>query len=67
MLSTSNPELDDLFGIKMEETLTCDELDSSAMEVDGETQPMGVEPPVITSDLHRKLVCNIQGGSDVKS
>ena len=67
-LSTANPELDDLFGIKMEETLTCDELDTpDAMEVEGETQLMGVEPPVVTSDLHRKLVCNIQGGSDVKS
>jgi len=26
-----------------------------------------VEPPVTTYDLHRKLVCNIQGGSDASS
>ncbi|KAL3810838.1 hypothetical protein ACHAXA_007493 [Cyclostephanos tholiformis] len=68
--------IDAVFGMRMEETLTCDELSSStahdstdAMETDG----VGVassslsEPPVITHDLHRKLVCNIQGGSDSSS
>lgn len=48
--------VDVLFGLKMKETLTCD-------EVTDETQ----EPPVISYDLHRKLVCNIQGGSDTLS
>mmetsp|Transcript_17776 Transcript_17776/g.38722 ORF Transcript_17776/g.38722 Transcript_17776/m.38722 type:complete len:552 (+) Transcript_17776:288-1943(+) len=42
--------VDALFGIKMKETLTCDEV------------PDGKEPPVVSYDLHRKLVCNIQGG-----
>lgn len=58
--------VDAAFGLKMEETLTCDEFtdteDSNAMEIDGEVPP--TEPPVKTFDLHRKLVCNIQGGSD---
>ena len=77
-LSTANPELDHLFGIQMEETLTCDELDAPTditMEVDGNGDGGGsndneaamLEPPVVTTDLHRKLVCNIQGGSDTKS
>ena len=72
--------IDALFGLKMEETLTCDELataaastattdgekkDDDAMETD--TSNALVEPPVITYDLHRKLVCNIQGGSDGNS
>lgn len=47
--------VDAIFGMKMKETLTCDEL------VDGAE---AAEPPVISYDLHRKLVCNIQGGSD---
>lgn len=42
--------VDALFGIQMKETLTCDEV------------PDGTEPPVVSTDLHRKLVCNIQGG-----
>lgn len=58
--------VDATFGLKMEEKLTCDEFkdmeESNAMEVDGEA-PL-VEPPVTKFDLHRKLVCNIQGGSD---
>lgn len=63
--------IDAVFGLKMEETLTCDELttattdgDKDAMETDANAL---VEPPVITYDLHRKLVCNIQGGSDATS
>lgn len=40
---------DAVFGIAMEERMTCDESTD--------------EPPVVTSDLHRKLVCNIQGGT----
>jgi len=71
--------IDALFGIQMEETLTCDELQgagttsqdatpSDAMDVDSEAhkQPT-LEPPVTRQDLHRKLVCNIQGGSDTKA
>eukprot|EP00565_Helicotheca_tamesis_P003628 CAMPEP_0185740362 /NCGR_PEP_ID=MMETSP1171-20130828/37592_1 /TAXON_ID=374046 /ORGANISM="Helicotheca tamensis, Strain CCMP826" /LENGTH=588 /DNA_ID=CAMNT_0028412183 /DNA_START=45 /DNA_END=1811 /DNA_ORIENTATION=- len=66
---------DALFGMKMEETLTCDEFSSSetaaassekkedAMDVDTNTSALA-EPPVVSYDLHRKLVCNIQGGSD---
>ena len=58
--------VDAVFGLKMEETLTCDEFmdtsDSNAMEVDELA-----EPAVTTFDLHRKLVCNIQGGSDGNS
>eukprot|EP00542_Grammatophora_oceanica_P011263 CAMPEP_0194032660 /NCGR_PEP_ID=MMETSP0009_2-20130614/5551_1 /TAXON_ID=210454 /ORGANISM="Grammatophora oceanica, Strain CCMP 410" /LENGTH=556 /DNA_ID=CAMNT_0038673169 /DNA_START=19 /DNA_END=1689 /DNA_ORIENTATION=+ len=50
--------VDAVFGLKMEETLTCDELEASA-EV--------TEPPVKSFDLQRKLVCNIQGGSDGNS
>lgn len=64
--------IDAVFGLKMEETLTCDELttastsgdDKDAMETDSNAL---VEPPVTTYDLHRKLVCNIQGGSDASS
>ncbi|KAL9187756.1 hypothetical protein ACHAXT_006134 [Thalassiosira profunda] len=61
--------IDAVFGLKMEETLTCDELTTAgdakdAMETDGNAL---VEPPVTTYDLHRKLVCNIQGGSDAAS
>jgi len=63
--------IDAVFGLKMEETLTCDELSTAAagdekdaMETDGNAL---VEPSVTTYDLHRKLVCNIQGGSDASS
>ncbi|KAL7574539.1 hypothetical protein ACA910_015894 [Epithemia clementina (nom. ined.)] len=42
--------VDALFGLQMKETLVCDEV------------PDGQEPPVVSYDLHRKLVCNIQGG-----
>jgi ubiquitin carboxyl-terminal hydrolase 14 len=55
-LQATNDELqgatnlaDAVFGIAMEETMRCDE---SSDEV-----------PVVTQDLHRKLVCNIQGGT----
>ena len=47
LLGASNC-IDALFGMKIQETLTCDESEA--------------EPPVVSYDLHRKLVCNIQGG-----
>lgn len=68
--------VDALFGLKMEETLTCDEFDDMGASNDKddkmqdaeETKETGaslmIEPPVKTFDLHRKLVCNIQGGVD---
>jgi len=68
--------VDALFGLKMEETLTCDEFDDKGasgggddtMQDDEEGKEKNtaglVEPPVKSFDLHRKLVCNIQGGSD---
>lgn len=64
--------IDAMFGLKMRETLTCDELSSSTstdnnnadMETDNNNNNVLIEPPVISYDLHRKLVCNIQGGSD---
>jgi len=61
--------IDAIFGIKMEEMLTCDEFTattsfSNSMDVDS---ALAVEPAVKKYDLHRKLVCNIQGGSDVAS
>lgn len=40
--------VDALFGMRMKETLQCDEVPD--------------EPTTETFDLHRKLVCNIQGG-----
>jgi len=76
-LQGANNLIDAVFGLKMEETLTCDEFTSDEkagkdkddkdgdekMEV--ETGPK--EPPVVTYDLTRKLLCNIQGGSDENS
>eukprot|EP00539_Tryblionella_compressa_P005064 CAMPEP_0178761580 /NCGR_PEP_ID=MMETSP0744-20121128/16087_1 /TAXON_ID=913974 /ORGANISM="Nitzschia punctata, Strain CCMP561" /LENGTH=566 /DNA_ID=CAMNT_0020416205 /DNA_START=17 /DNA_END=1717 /DNA_ORIENTATION=+ len=73
-LGDANNLVDALFGLKMEETLTCDEFDDKgaaagssggddSMQVEGEDKTP-VEPPVKSFDLHRKLVCNIQGGSD---
>jgi ubiquitin carboxyl-terminal hydrolase 14 len=44
------PAANRLFGIQMIETLTCDECPDEAV--------------VTATDWHRKLVCNIQGGSD---
>jgi ubiquitin carboxyl-terminal hydrolase 14 len=40
---------DSLFGLKMEETLTCSDAGDA-------------EPPKVSYDLERKVVCNIQGG-----
>ncbi len=67
--------IDAVFGLKMEETLTCDELATATatpaatttMETDDHHPSLLVEPPVTSYDLHRKLVCNIQGGSDASS
>lgn len=65
--------IDAVFGLKMEETLTCDELATAASTESGDKDAMQtdsnalVEAPVTTYDLHRKLVCNIQGGSDASS
>jgi len=56
--------VDAIFGIKMKETLTCDELTEANAADDGDAGLALLEPPVISYDLHRKLVCNIQGGSD---
>ena len=66
--NSNNNLIDALFGIEMEETYTCDELDgvkdsAEGMEVDGTAD----EAAVVRQDLHRKLVCNIQGGSDASS
>jgi len=49
--------VDALFGMKLQEILTCDEVDDTT----------AAEPPVVSYDLHRKLVCNIQGGSDTSA
>lgn len=68
-LGGANNITDALFGLKMEETLTCDEFDDKGaagddkMQVEGEAAAP-IEPPVKSYDLLRKLVCNIQGGSD---
>jgi len=73
--------VDALFGIQMEETYTCDELeimknsendknDSAGVDVDvamADTTSSSAEAAVVRHDLHRKLVCNIQGGSDSAS
>eukprot|EP00557_Chaetoceros_sp_GSL56_P009220 CAMPEP_0176495898 /NCGR_PEP_ID=MMETSP0200_2-20121128/10908_1 /TAXON_ID=947934 /ORGANISM="Chaetoceros sp., Strain GSL56" /LENGTH=596 /DNA_ID=CAMNT_0017893819 /DNA_START=129 /DNA_END=1916 /DNA_ORIENTATION=+ len=56
--------IDALFGIQMEETYTCDETMIDSSDSSSSTD---VEPAVIRHDLHRKLVCNIQGGSDASS
>lgn len=61
-LQGANNLIDAVFGLKIEETLTCDEFSSEdgAMQVDGKA----TEATVKSYDLLRKLVCNIQGGSD---
>jgi len=59
--------VDAIFGLKMEETLTCDEFSSSSYTNSMNIDSTLVEPVVKKYDLHRKLVCNIQGGSDVSS
>ena len=73
-LNGASNVIDAVFGMKMEETLTCDELsapaaDKDSMETDAPNSNENalIEPPVITYDLHRKLVCNIQGGSDASA
>jgi len=80
-LMGANNLVDAVFGLKMEETLTCDETATmpeatseeagvDTMDVDGAlvandaVSSATVEPLVKSYDLHRKLVCNIQGGSD---
>ena len=40
--------VDALFGLRMEQTMTCDECEG--------------EPPVVKTETERKLVCNISGG-----
>jgi ubiquitin carboxyl-terminal hydrolase 14 len=45
--------VDALFGMALEESLVCTEVDDEA--------------PVVTTDLARKLVCSIQGGSDARA
>jgi ubiquitin carboxyl-terminal hydrolase 14 len=55
--------VDALFGILMEETYTCDE----TQVLDSVGTSTAIEPAVVRHDLHRKLVCNIQGGSDASS
>jgi ubiquitin carboxyl-terminal hydrolase 14 len=74
-LTFSNTELqgadnviDALFGMKIKGTITCDEL-TTAMDTTDESGATAstIEPPVITYDLQRKLVCNIQGGSDASA
>jgi ubiquitin carboxyl-terminal hydrolase 14 len=51
--------IDAMFGLKLKETLTCDEFSYDVADTTAVA-----EPAVVTYDLHRKLVCNIQGGSD---
>ena len=75
-LNGASNMIDALFGMKMEETLTCDEFDNKEgeddkMQVEGEAATAAAsgptEPPVKSFDLLRKLVCNIQGGSDASA
>ena len=73
-LNGANNVIDAVFGLKMEETLTCDELTTTtsttsvgdeAMETDNDdTMTSAME---IKHDNMRKLTCNIQGGSDSSS
>jgi Isopeptidase T len=59
--------VDALFGILMEETYTCDETQVAGLSSESDDATTAVEPAVVRNDLHRKLVCNIQGGSDASS
>ena len=63
--------IDAVFGLQMEETLTCDEFDNTpattGAAVASSDMMLLAEPPVKSYDLQRKLVCNIQGGSDGNS
>jgi ubiquitin carboxyl-terminal hydrolase 14 len=67
--SFSNNAIDSIFGIRLQETLTCDEfvyptVDAASTAVAALSSAEPMEPPVVRYDLSRKLVCNIQGGSD---
>lgn len=59
--------IDAVFGINMEETLTCDEFTTTSYANNMELDSALTEPAVKKYDLHRKLVCNIQGGADVSA
>lgn len=68
-VSFNNNAIDSIFGIRLQETLTCDEFvyptaDASSSAVAALSSVGPMEPPVVRYDLSRKLVCNIQGGSD---
>jgi len=71
----ANNVIDAIFGMRIEETLTCDETvaaiptpmeigskEGAAPAAAAATSSEQVEPPVLRNDLQRKLVCNIQGG-----
>lgn len=72
LLGASNL-VDAVFGIKLEETLTCDELpvDVATMDMDVDSAETGsknvtaFEAVKKSYDLQRKLVCNIQGGQSL--
>jgi ubiquitin carboxyl-terminal hydrolase 14 len=77
-LNGANNVIDAVFGLKMEETLTCDELttpsttttsvgDEAAMETDNNNDTLTSSAMEIKHDNMRKLTCNIQGGSDSSS
>jgi len=75
-LKGANNVIDAVFGIKIEETLTCDELSVDVAAVDMDVDMLGngtgtaaaaIEPAKKSYDLQRKLVCNIQGGQGVGS
>jgi ubiquitin carboxyl-terminal hydrolase 14 len=60
-LQGADNTVDAVFGMKLKETLTCDEL--AGHESDDSSSSMK-EPPVVKYDTARKLVCSITGGSD---
>jgi ubiquitin carboxyl-terminal hydrolase 14 len=62
--SFSNNAMDSIFGIRLQETLTCDEFVYPTTDIASISSSEPMEPPVVRYDLSRKLVCNIQGGSD---
>lgn len=59
-LDGSDNLIDAVFGLKMEEKLTCDEI----MDAEGDGGAASADSGTVKYDLLRKLVCNIQGGSD---
>lgn len=66
--STTTNAVDAMFGLRLEETLTCDEcpvLDTTTAA--STTGGLAAEAPVVSTDWHRKLVCNIQGTADNSS